>query len=563
MQPGDKIWIPDYIPITLERTHAKKGGVAVLVHHQAHFRVLPSFQTNFVETVGVEIETSLGPIAFVAAYCPKQCRIKDGSLAALKNDIGKLTRRYPRFIIAGDLNARHSLWGNLRSNKNGEVLAEDLQSGHYVVINPETPTFYSPAGLGSILDIVLTNISEFCTPLQTLTELSSDHLPVVFELECNSNKRERHRRHNYHRANWPRFQQFVDDRVEENPVLDSTEAIDCALQALETTINEARDRFVPTTVVSGKFVALDPETKRIMSLRNAVRRQYQRSGNVGRKALYKKLNSIISVRLEKFRHRQFSKHLKSIPSYSKPFWRLTKVLKTKPKPVPPLKTNDHLHVTPSEKANAIATHFMASHNLGRDLVSPEEGNVLESIVELARRPSELPDDRRVTAGELVNCLKNCKNMKAPGFDGLFNIVLKHLGVKVTTLLANIFNRCLELGYFPSAWKRSKVVPILKPGKDPTSPSSYRPISLLSSLSKLLEKMIYARLLVFHRIQQPTSGRAVRLPTRPLNSAPAPACHQHDQPCEVRLENDGHGPDGHREGVRQCLARWAGAQTAKI
>ena len=494
MQPGDKVWIPDYIPVTLERTHAQKGGVAVLIHHLTPYRVLPSFRTDFVEAVGVEIETSIGPVAFVAAYCPKQCRIKDGTLAKFKNDIGKLTRRYSKFVVAGDLNARHSLWGNTRNNKNGEVLAEDLQSGHYVIINPETPTFFSPAGAGSTLDIILTNVSEFCTPPQALTELSSDHLPVIFELDCSPNKRQQHRRHNYHRANWPRFQQFVDDQVEENPVLDSTEAIDRALQVLEASINEARDRFVPTTVVSGKFVALDPETKRIISLRNAVRRQYQRTGNVGRKALAKKLTTIISVRLEKFRNRQFSKHIKNIPSYSKPFWRLTKILKTKPKPIPPLKVNEHTHITPSEKANAIATHFMASHNLGRDLVSPEEGNVLESIVELARRPSELPGDRRVTAAELASCLKYSKNMKAPGFDGLFNIVLKHLGEKAIALLATIFNRCLELGYFPSAWKRSKVVPILKPGKNPTSPSSYRPISLLSSLSKLLEKMIYTRLL---------------------------------------------------------------------
>jgi len=87
-------------------------------------------------------------------------------------------------------------------------------------------------------------------------------------------------------------------------------------------------------------------------------------------------------------------------------------------------------------------------------------------------------------------------MKAPGFDGIFNIIIKKLSAKVLSLLTAIFNRCLELHYFPSTWKVAKVVPIRKPGKDPTSPSSYRPISLLSSLSKLFEKLILNRLLDF-------------------------------------------------------------------
>lgn len=48
--------------------------------------------------------------------------------------------------------------------------------------------------------------------------------------------------------------------------------------------------------------------------------------------------------------------------------------------------------------------------------------------------------------------------------------------------------------FPSSWKSAKVIPIRKPGKDPSSPKSYRPISLLSGLSKLFEKAIHHRLL---------------------------------------------------------------------
>ncbi|GFS97291.1 RNA-directed DNA polymerase from mobile element jockey [Trichonephila clavipes] len=51
----------------------------------------------------------------------------------------------------------------------------------------------------------------------------------------------------------------------------------------------------------------------------------------------------------------------------------------------------------------------------------------------------------------------------------------------------------NLRYFPNAWKTAVIIPILKPGKDPTRADSHRPISLLPILSKLAEKIISARL----------------------------------------------------------------------
>lgn len=53
----------------------------------------------------------------------------------------------------------------------------------------------------------------------------------------------------------------------------------------------------------------------------------------------------------------------------------------------------------------------------------------------------------------------------------------------------ISNLIIKLGYFPQAWKTTIVIPILKTGKTPTHPASYKPISLLSSISKVVEKTI--------------------------------------------------------------------------
>lgn len=86
-------------------------------------------------------------------------------------------------------------------------------------------------------------------------------------------------------------------------------------------------------------------------------------------------------------------------------------------------------------------------------------------------------------------LKNLANKTSSGLDGIPPIILKHLPAQMIIYLAILFNNAINHSYFPSAWKNAKVLPILKEGKCPTDPSSYRPISLTPSLSKVFEAVI--------------------------------------------------------------------------
>ena len=58
----------------------------------------------------------------------------------------------------------------------------------------------------------------------------------------------------------------------------------------------------------------------------------------------------------------------------------------------------------------------------------------------------------------------------------------------------MFNAVLKWQHYPAVWKNARVISLRKPGKDPTLPSSYRPISLLDTVGKLFEKILLSRIM---------------------------------------------------------------------
>ena len=86
-----------------------------------------------------------------------------------------------------------------------------------------------------------------------------------------------------------------------------------------------------------------------------------------------------------------------------------------------------------------------------------------------------------------------KNGKAAGVVDICVGQIKHFGVGARSWVLKTFNTCREAFRVPKLWKKSRVVALLKPGKDPNLPKSYRPISLLCHLFKLYERLILNRI----------------------------------------------------------------------
>lgn len=94
--------------------------------------------------------------------------------------------------------------------------------------------------------------------------------------------------------------------------------------------------------------------------------------------------------------------------------------------------------------------------------------------------------------EIEQIINDLKNTSATGWDGIPTSVIKSAKVVLVPILAHIFNLSLGSGVFPLVFKKALVHPIHK-GGDRDSVTNYRPISVLSTLSKILEKILNKRL----------------------------------------------------------------------
>lgn len=141
---------------------------------------------------------------------------------------------------------------------------------------------------------------------------------------------------------------------------------------------------------------------------------------------------------------------------------------------------------------------------GPSATSKMELQTLEDIVcslfpadtPLTPGPTDLPrtDIPPFSDKEMDRAVKRIRSSNmAPGPDGIPNKILGILHDTNRTILREMFNECLERGESPDLFKSSRLVLLLKNGKPPETPSSYRPLCLLNDTGKLFETLLVDRL----------------------------------------------------------------------
>ena len=201
----------------------------------------------------------------------------------------------------------------------------------------------------------------------------------------------------------------------------------------------------------------------------------------------------------------------SLESNSNESWRKIKnFLKPKgQRDYPTLRHVNKVAKTNADKAQLFAESVERHFGIEGDHFDSNHFDEVNKFIEDNHRyfyPPDDPDDYRFDVGNehelvadvdaqtLIKLVKFLKRDKAPGPDTIHNEVLR-LGTTTSLFhhLVRLFTSAIQLGYIPSAWKIATLRMLLKPDNLPSFTSSYRPISLISSIMKLFERVIEQRL----------------------------------------------------------------------
>ena len=77
-------------------------------------------------------------------------------------------------------------------------------------------------------------------------------------------------------------------------------------------------------------------------------------------------------------------------------------------------------------------------------------------------------NKKITADEIMKCIKNLKNNKSPVTDQVINEYIKNSRIKMVPLYTNLFNLIIDIGYIPKTWGDGMIIPIYKGKGDPSS-----------------------------------------------------------------------------------------------
>ena len=149
------------------------------------------------------------------------------------------------------------------------------------------------------------------------------------------------------------------------------------------------------------------------------------------------------------------------------------------------------------EASKISNHFGKFYaKLGENIIKSINTKNLTSYY-LNRIPanSNTLFIHSITSDEIKRHINNLPSKNSSGYDNISNKLLKSIKYSILNPLTHIFNLSFKQGEFPEAMKLSEIIPLFKKGRRDLM-VNYRPISLLITLSKLLEKCMYTQLCNF-------------------------------------------------------------------
>ena len=208
------------------------------------------------------------------------------------------------------------------------------------------------------------------------------------------------------------------------------------------------------------------------------------------KQYHNKLNHILRMTERKYYQDLLSEHKSNV----KKSWQVIKTVinKRKYKPInTKFKCNDKITKDGQVISDKFNNFFVnvgttLAKNIPHSNKSPTEYMITNTIDLFILDP--------VSENEVLKIISNFKDSSA-GWDELKPLMMKNIKESIKTPMTHICNKSFISGIFPFEMKIANVVPIFKSGDDMVF-SNYRPVSVLPVFSKLLERLIYNRLICF-------------------------------------------------------------------
>ena len=175
---------------------------------------------------------------------------------------------------------------------------------------------------------------------------------------------------------------------------------------------------------------------------------------------------------------------------SKDWWKTLKtfISNNDKSPIPPLKDNDTIYADDNEKANLLNAYFKTQSDLNDANKEIPHINITNH-----NRLSTL----ETTPDEVKSIIDTLKTGKAAGPDNINTYILKTCARELSYPLSNLFNFTFSTSKVPKIWKQANVTPVFKKD-DPTDCKNYIHISLLSTVGKVIEKIVHKHVFNFFK-----------------------------------------------------------------
>ena len=449
-----------------------------MLHHDVTFRQispLPSSDSH-LEYMSIIVQTGELELTLTNVYIPPV-----NSIGAHYHPCITQLLQGESTIIMGDFNAHHPLWfSELPEDNRGTLLVEQIDDSTFSTINDNQSTRVTN-NCSSSPDITLASTSLLHKlSWEAVSALSSDHLPIVIKVDDTQRFVESEERTfmNNNKADWINFAAFVDNKLSQLPL--PTDAIS-GEQKFRSIVTRAAQRFIPKGRIKYIIPCFPPEAARLARRRDQLRRTDPTDPNIVQ------LTSTIHKLVNEHRRTKWLSHIEQCPTGSKKLWTTIRGISGK---------------TPSTSRTAITFNdqtFLENKKcatqFNRQFVEhPSENNKL--IRPVLRKLKALKSDLHgpaFSSREVLNAIGSAKASKALGPDGISTLMLKKLLPSSLDYLTEVYNLVVEKFQIPSIWKIARIVPIPKPGKPQNQGPSFRPISLLSPVAKILESLLLPQL----------------------------------------------------------------------